>query len=364
MNVTLIVAHEYDSPRKVGFHFWADYLVAAGHKVSFVSIRDSWIGLLKGRSLVDTPNKWLQRNDLLASFSWKPPFHPCLNKPVLNALLMPLFRRYGDFFPQEAMDKIADSDLVIVESGGGLALIPRLREKCPNAVFIYQASDRLKTVGAHPAILEAEQKALPCFNAIRVPAEVMRDDFVGAPCPVLYIPQGMDKSHFEEDHASPYETGKNVVSVGDMLFDEEVIATLAKNFPDWTFHLFGRKAHLSTPLPNVISYGETPIRKLTAYIRHADIGLAPYRTAPNCEYLSQSSLKMVQYTYCKLPIVAPAFAARGRDNVLTYESSAYPDQVCTAFRSAISFDRNRINTNEVLSWSEVLQKMLDAALVK
>lgn len=356
MKYTLIVGHEMNAPRKVGFHFWAEYLIEQGHDVVFISVGTSLFSKLRGKSLPDIRNRWIWQSPNLKSFSWVPPIHPCLNKPVIGKILMPFFRHYERFFPDSAMKEIEGTDILVVESGPGLTLIPKLRQFCPNAYFIYEVSDRLKTVGAHPAILEAEQNALPCFDFIRVPAEVMLGD-LSAKCPVQYIPQGMDKSDFDEPHAPPYPSGKNAVSVGDMLFDEPVIRILAKAFPDWTFHLFGRNAKISEQFSNVICHGEQPIKLLTAYIQHADIGLAPYRAAPNCEYLSQSSLKMIQYTYCKLPIVAPAFAAQGRKNVLTYQSAQFPDQVVSAFEKAIAYDRTQISTSNVLTWPEVLEEM-------
>lgn len=358
MKFVMIAGHAALAPRKVGFHFWSDYLRARGDDVYFITVGQSQLSLLKSKQRPIKPyNEWVFLGDRFLGMNWVPPFHPCLNKPALNNLLLPLFSLYPKFFPESALEQIADADYIVVESGPGLALIPQLANACKQATIIYEVSDRLVTVGAHPAIIKAERNALDYFNLIRVPAMIMLKDFP-ADKPVWYCPQGMHKADFDQPNPSPYASPKNVVSVGDMLFDAAAISIMAQAFPSWTFHLFGRNARLGQTMPNVIEYGEKPIAELTPYIQHADIGLAPYRQAPNCEYLSQSSLKMIQYTYCQLPIVAPAFAAAGRPHVMAYESAEKPASICSAFEKAIQFDRRTINKARVLSWAEMFDDML------
>lgn len=361
MKFVMLAGHQALAPRKVGFHFWSEYLTAQGNDVYFITAGQSSLSLLKSKNRPAKPyNQWVLLGNRLFGMSWVPPFNPCFNRPVLNSFLLPLFSLYPRFFPRSALNQIQDADYIIVESGPGLALIPQLARACPAAKIIYEVSDRLVTVGAHPTIIRAEQAALPFCNLIRVPAMVMMNDFV-AEAPVWYTPQGLNKADFDTEFPSPYAQGKNVVSIGDMLFDAEAITIMATYFSDWTFHLFGRHAKLPKPLSNVIEYGERPIAELTRYIQHADIGLAPYRNAPNCEYLSQSSLKMIQYTYCQLPIVAPAFAASGRPHVLAYESNEKSASVIAAFKNAIGFNRATINKSNVLSWDEMFDNMLEKA---
>lgn len=359
MKLVMIAGHQALARRKVGFHFWSEYLTARGDDVYFITAGKSYLSLLKVKDPPAKPyNQWVSLGNNLFGMSWIPPFNPCFNRPLFNPFLLPLFSLYAKFFPRSALHPIHDADYIVVESGPGLALIPLFARACPNAKIIYEVSDRLVTVGAHPTIIRAEQAALPLCNLIRVPALVMTSDFVSG-APVWYTPQGLNKADFDAVFPSPYMQKKNAVSIGDMLFDAEAIAIMATHFPDWTFHLFGRNAKLNKPLPNVVEYGERPITELTAYIQHADIGVAPYRDAPNCEYLSQSSLKMIQYTYCQLPIVAPDFAANGRPHVLAYESSNNPESVIAAFDRAIHFDRASINKSDVFSWDEMFENMLE-----
>lgn len=357
MKFVMIAGHEAVAPRKVGFHFWSEYLTTRGDDVYFISAGRSYLSLLSAKTAPARPyNEWVGLGNGLFGMAWIPPFNPCFNRRFANPFLLPLFSLYAKFFPRAMLAAIRDADYIVVESGPGLALIPVLARACPHAKIIYEVSDRLITVGAHPAIIRAEQAALPLCSLVRVPAKIMLNDFPAAQA--WYTPQGLNKADFDIRFPSPYSKGKNAVSIGDMLFDADAVAIMAQHFTDWTFHIFGRNAKLHRALPNVIEYGERPIEELTKYIQHADIGLAPYRHAPNCEYLSQSSLKMIQYTYCRLPIVAPAFAAAGRPHVLAYDSIAKPESIITAFDNASTFDRARINTANVLSWDEMFEQML------
>lgn len=138
-----------------------------------------------------------------------------------------------------------------------------------------------------------------------------------------------------------------------MLFDADAIDVMAVANPDWTFHLFGAKALPRRVLPNIVAHGEQAFERIVPFIKFADLGIAPYRDGASADYLSQSSLKMIQYSYCHLPIVAPHFAAMGRSHVMGYDP-ADPASIRAAFSAAGAFDRQTIATDGVLSWDETV----------
>ena len=90
-----------------------------------------------------------------------------------------------------------------------------------------------------------------------------------------------------------------------MLFDPWMINTLADRFPE--FH--GRPSFLAMPpaLGQNIEYDRTSVSRDCTFYSPVQIGrLAPYRDdGANTEYLCQSSLKLTQYTYTRLPVPAP-----------------------------------------------------------
>jgi 2-beta-glucuronyltransferase len=359
LNVFFVSGHDASAGRKVDFHFWAESLEKKGCHVDFMTVGLSRATQFKkNHRLFTAPyNTWIALTPAIDKFVWRPLFHPfSLNKPVLDALTAPLFSLYAKLLPEAVTARVKQADIIIVESGVGLTLVEAFRKLAPNARLIYTVSDLLETLTFHPMVQVAERAALAHFESIRVPAAVMRDSFPAA-APIRYIPPGLDTSIFDVPTPSPFSTPKNAISVGDMLFNPDVIERLATHFPDWTFHVFGKKARLPQPIANVIEYGEQPFDTLVSYLQHADIGIAPYHDAPSVGYISQSSLKMVQYTYCQLPIVAPHFAAAGRPHVLSFSPQADAESLCNAFEQAISFDRASIDRSQVLNWDQVTDEI-------
>ena len=360
MKISLLTVHDATAPRKVDFHFWADVFAARGYTVDFVTVGFSPITFLKkgGRDYKAPFNRWITIDFNVRKFLWCPPFHPfTLGSGFLNNIVTRLFALYPKLMPETLLGGLAKTDIFIVENGAGLLLVPTLAQKFPKAKFIYTVCDRIETLGYHPIILQAEKDALPFIDMIRVPAQIMTGDYPSHPN-VRYIPHGLEKRLFDEKHPNPYKSSKNAISVGDMLFDGEAVATMARNFPDWEFHLFGKKAALAEILPNVITHGEKPFAKIIPYLQHADIGIAPYHPAPNADYLSQSSLKMIQYTYCKLPIIAPDFAAAGRPHVLPYDPASKV-AITEAVKKAAGFDKSTINSSAIMDWESTVDAMLD-----
>jgi 2-beta-glucuronyltransferase len=363
MKIVMLTVHEATSARKVDFHFWTDVLSRRGDQVDFVTIGMSPLTRLKpqARQFQGPFNTWTEVAPRVRKYLWRPMFHPLsLGKAVIDALTRPLFALYPSLMSHNLLEGVSDVDVFIVENGAGLCLVPTLARKFPRARFIYSVCDRIATLNYHPIILEAERAAMPFFDLVRVPAEVMVADYPEARN-VQYIPHGLDKALFDEATVSPYPSGsRNVVSVGDMLFDAHAITCMAQAEPDVTFHLFGKKACLDVALPNVVTHGERPFAAITPYIQHAEAGIAPYRPAPNADYLSQSSMKMMQYTYSQLPIVAPAFAACS-GHMSGYQPGE-ADSIVAALRRALTYDRVSIDNSEVLGWEGVTHKMLAYAL--
>ena len=360
MKAVLMTAHMAGSQRKVNFHFWVDALTEMGVDVDFITVGFSMMTQFKSnaRQFVPPYNQWEQVRPHLRKYVWRPLFHPfSLGNTLLDSLTSPLLAQYPSLMPENMRKGISDADFFIIENGAGLLLLPKLKAMCPKAKFIYSVCDRIETLGYHPLIVNAEKDNLALFDLVRVPSEAMKQDYDDR-YNVQLIPHGLDKAVFDKDWTNPYKQPKNIVGVGDMLFDADTVRLLSKEFPDWTIHLFGKKARLDDPLPNVIAYGEKPFEFIVPYIKFADIGLAPYRNAPNADYLSQSSLKMNQYSYCRLPILAPFFAAAGRDHVCGYDPEDKASRL-KAMQDAINFDTKTIDTSKIINVEQSLTMMLD-----
>ena len=360
--VLIVTGHHFaEAPRKVDLHFMADALRAGGDHVDFLACRLSFLSRFLKDGRFDHArqrplNRWNRIDEGLEEFLWYAPFHPMnLKLPLLNALSAPLFRLYDRLLPKAVMERMASYTHILIESGPSPLLTHRLRQAAPKARIIYHAADRLRTIRVHPCVEAALAEGIGDYDLIHIMAEAMRADFP-TDAPILYLPHGIARESFDRATESPYATPRNAVSVGDMLFDAHVIDTLAAAYPDWTFHLFGKKAVPSDRRANIVVHGEVAFETIVPFIKFADIGLAPYRRSDGADYLSQSSLKMIQYTYCRLPIVAPEFAAAGLPHVLPYRP-ADPASMVAAFERAISYDRGSIDTSSVLSWSEKIDRL-------
>lgn len=364
MKVAFVVRHDATSARKTGLHFWSQILLDSGASVNWISIGVSRLSLLKdSKPLHPGPyNEWQSVVPGLKKYVWCPLFHPTFNYFPINIVLCQICALYPHQLRRQVIDDMQDADLILFDESG-LPLVPKLARACPKARLVYYVADRLTTLNAHPLIIKAEKKALPYFHLIRVPASAMIRDFPRN-LPVRFIPQGLEKQDFDLHRPNPYARPRNAISVGDMLFHAAPLEALAEAFTDWTFHIFGRYARLNREYPNVVTYGETPFEKIIPYMQHANIGLAPYKATQDADYLSQSSLKLIQYTYCRLPIVAPDFVATGRDHVLPYDAYGQPSSIISAFEKAQGFDRSTIDHSSIVTWVESLKDMLEVCQIK
>lgn len=360
MKIVLITGHDYEAPRKTGFYFWAEVLTGRGIDVDWLTVGLSRLTFLKkdARSYPRPFNTWVDIRPHLKKFVWCPLFHPSnFNNRFLNAITAPVFRLYPYLLPASVKTQIKNADVFIIESGAGPLLVPVLKKINPKARFIYNHSDRFNVVKFHPVIPQTEKNNAKFFDLIRTNASATVQDFETG-LPVRYVPQAIEKDLFDVKYPNPYSSPRNAISVGDMLFDAKAIETLARKFPEWQFHLFGRLSRLETPMPNVTAHGEASFANIVPFIKYADIGLAPYKSSPDAEYLSESSLKLVQYTYCSLPIVAPHFACIGRDHAIAYDADKIEETIGTAFETASRYDRARIDRSDVLNWNEFLNRVL------
>ncbi|RST32017.1 glycosyltransferase [Sphingomonas ginkgonis] len=355
--------HFATQPRRVDLHFMADALVRRGVPVDFLSVRLSLLSKLArddrwGFARTRRWNRWNRIGPLQEEYIWFRLVHAARTRsPMLNRWSAGI--EQGAAIPPAVRARLTGYSDILVESGAALFLLPRLRRLAPQARIIYHAADRLETIGAHPRLGGILRDHAGDIDLVHVVAEALRSEVPHQQ--VVYLPHGLSKEAFAAvDAPSPFAGSRNAVCVGDMLFDADAVETMARAFPDWTFHLFGRKARTGSALPNVVAHGERPFDEIAGYIRHADIGLAPYLDERDADYISQSSMKMIQYSYMQLPIVAPAFAAAGRDHVCAY-TPGNPESIVAAFERATRFDRARIDQDGILSWDEKVARLFPAA---
>lgn len=359
-----LTGHILRSKRKAGFHFLAESLVAQGWRVIFVTVGISWLSWLPWfkndhratKESIAKANRLIWHNQNLGEMIWIKPFHPCnLRSAIANELVTPLYALYGRLSLGELQDVLPEVDVAVIENGPGLLLVDRLKRECPSMTTIYNVSDDLEVLKAHPILLRAERRLAPVFDRIRVNSPMLKHKF--ARQDVMFIPQGINKAAFDKDFDNPYRGNRTkVVTVGKMLFDRSFFEIACAAFPEWEFHIIGGIQPFLTA-SNAVFHGELPFDETVPYLKWADIGVAPYRYKEGAEYLAWSSLKLSQYRYCGLPTVAPAFVTNLREGLIGYIPGDEAS-IKHALLEAADADRSRIQRADVLGWDDVARQVV------
>ena len=342
----------------------AEGLAEMGWHVDFVTTHVSLLSDLAGvPRLKMIPrrqrNVWIECGDLISSFVWVPPFHPATTPyPVLDHLASPIFRLYPNFLPGTIRDRVRSARLIVIESCSAVLLFPLLRRLAPDAKFVYRACDSLDAVGMHPILGEAEAKTAPRYDLFTSPSHILLEPFPPS-VKKCFLPQGLPKPVFDVAVPSPFENGgPNAIIAGDMMFDRASVEIMLRNFPQITFHAFGNmNLEDFGRFKNLRRHGEVPFETLRNYTLHADLGVAPYLDRPEVQYLAESSLKLVQYTYARLPILAPYFCKGDRDHLKGYVPGDEAS-IQEAVGQALQVDRSAIDRSGVRDWQELVELLL------
>jgi 2-beta-glucuronyltransferase len=358
-NVVFLSAfHDYRTAKKASIQQVADGLVRAGYDVSFVSTRFSHLSKLTGDSrmfLWDRANR-VEDIDRVHCYLWRTLAHPFASRSgllnrVMNAVY-PLYARSSDR-TVDAMLRAADH--VIIESSVAAIFLRHIRSISPRAKIIYYATDRLDTVGAHPFIRQRLIADAGLIDHVCLRSPKMMDDFAWAADRLYRAEFGVNANDFDSIGPSPYTARQTAVSVGSMLFDADFFQRAAPLFPEVQFHVIGCGMRFDAPA-NVVIHDEMRFRDTLPYVKHATVGIAPYRPAPGVEYLAESSLKMAQYELLALPAVCPDFAVGD----VTSRSGYCPgdaESMAAAMRRALG-QAGTVTPRRFLTWDAVAERVL------
>ncbi|MGE0652096.1 MAG: hypothetical protein AB7P12_10140 [Alphaproteobacteria bacterium] len=350
--------------RKASMVFLAEALAGLGWQTNVVTTQLSRLSVLAGVPRLknvpeDRRNIWIDLSDRLSAFVWVPLLHPATTRfGLLDRLATPLFQLYPHLLPEAVRRRVRSSQLIIVESCAAVLLLPMLRKLAPAAKFVYRACDPLNTVGMHPMLQAALDRTASQYDLFTAPSRWALED-CGPDVNTCFLPQGIAKSLFDVPVPSPLEgDGPHAIIAGDMMFDYVSVEMMMRNFPNVTFHMFGRmKVERFSAFPNLAYHGEVPFETLRDFMVHADLGIAPYLDHPDDHYLCDSSLKLVQYTYARLPILAPHFCKGGRDHLKGY-TPGNEQSIIRAIEEALRVNPQTIDRSTVFDWNEVAETML------
>ena len=360
--VVLSGFHDYRTPRRASIQPLADACARLGHRVSFVSTRFSRLSLRSGDSrsfLWDRANR-VETVDGIDCYLWKTPVHPfAARNPALDALMGGLFPWFAKL-PNATFDDIMRAaDYVIVESSVAAIYVPRIRRLNPRCRIIYFATDRLDTHGAHPRVQRELIAAAPMIDHFSLRSAALASEFGWAKDRLYLASFGIHAGDFAAIGASPYGTRPTGVSVGSGLFDPDFFVRVAPHFPEVDFHVIGCGRNFAAA-SNVYVHAEMRFRDTLAWLKHASFGIAPYVYAVGADYVAESSLKLAQFEYLRLPAVTAQFAVGGNPNRWGY-AIGDTESMCRAVRAALDHV-GRIVPRHFPSWEEVAAQVLDPGL--
>lgn len=354
----LLTAHDYRSPRRAGIHFIADELRHLG-QTRFFSLRFSQLSRLTGDprlSLAARANR-IEHHQGVDCYLWKTPIHPFnTRRRWLRPLENLLYRWYQRGANPVLHTWIQEANVILLESGVAPIFFGLIKQLNPGAKLIYRASDALDTINVADYVHHCFQQIAPELDTIVV---IGRDlaETIPSRANVAFVPQGIDTNIAQLAGASPYGAGLHAVSVGSMLFDAGFVATVSRAFPEVQFHIIGSGCGRQPGYgSNVHVYGEMPFQQTLAYIKYANLGLAPYRGEKLPVYLRDTSLKLTQYAFFGVPAICPSLIAG--DYPLRYGyTPGDKHSIVRAMEAALRPNQQTAKA-QVLSWGEVTQRML------
>ena len=365
-NITLLSGHYLQSKRKAGFHWLAYALNKLGNDVSFVTCPLSFFsifkndhklqyGIFRNKNTFQTIERGLES---YAYFSFLHPIH-CRHN-LLNSLSTPVFKKYGKKLPQNLDEKIKKSDIVFFESNQSLLLFETVKEINPDIKCVYRVSDDVRLIRYHPLVRQTEDRIISKFDIVSVSNTYLYERMKSMSVQInLRLDfHGIRKDLFDKDYPNPYTTKNNAVYVGVGEFDYDFINQAYKLFPEINFHIIGPIPNLPKA-PNIISYGEIPFTETIPYLKYADIGLQIRSQDKNLSQSLCDSLKVIQYEYCKLPIIAPEVMRNSHRKSMFYYNTNKESSVYRCINQAMQFPRHTIPVSKIKSWDEIAIDILN-----
>lgn len=318
----------WETPLRVGANHYARRLVERGWEVAFVSESVSPLHLLRkaGRGEArDRLRNWRRGGGRAMDgrlFHYSPmTLLPHATPPVLRSrCTLDHWHRFT--LPNTARklrrEGFGEVDLLVIDAvRQGFWL-----DAVTHGKSVVRITDRLDAFPAATAAMVArEAELMHRADHVVYTAEVLADHVRSAsPKAMAYVPNGADVGHFlpREGEAPPSVPAEYAdidppiaVYVGAVAswFDTGLLAKAAAAQPGVVFVVIGpvdTDVSALRALPNVRLLGRRPYDTLPGYLRHAAVGIIPFRRGPLVDGVSP--IKLYEYLASGLRVVATRWA--------------------------------------------------------
>lgn len=302
---------------------------------------------------------------------------------------LPLFKKY---------ERIADRDaatyyryLARLRDGwtAGLGVVLTYLPFVPKALGLLKAPvvyDCVDDHSSYPGLIDRdtvvrlEQRTAGIADAVVATNETIAGRFAPWLDKLSVIPNGVDYDLFSSPAmaalraSSTLSTNHSLLYVGAMRewFDTEVVAAVARAFPEYGIDCFG----IALPsvrqalgaLPNVHFKGSLPQEQIAGLAPLYDAALIPFRMSPLTQGVDP--LKFYEYTSAGLPVVSSPIDTLGAFDESMVRIAFTPDEFIAAVRSSIDGDSmelrlHRIESSRRFDWSyrvAEFDRVIDGAL--
>ena len=357
--VVFLSWHYYNSKRRAGFHHLATSLSKKKYNVVFIASVVSIFTFLRREKILY--EKHFLRNSFqnlkfnnvtsIINFSLLRP--PLSRSSPIFELISSIFFRLN----RKSLREISNADTIVFESTIAIYFFYKVKSINPNARIIYRASDDMEVFSASKKILEFEKSLLAKFDVVSVTTRSHFDKLYKiSPNNLKLHYHGVDKDLFNAANLNPFKNKINIVFVGTRDLDENFIELASRQFSNYQFHVVG-PFNPCVKRNNVTYHGYMSFKDTLPYIKYASIALQTVTSNNGLISFFTDSNKILQYSFCKLPIIAPSVInAQHRTNFFYYE---YNDikSIINCIEDALEFDRSNLNL-EVNSWDELALELI------
>jgi glycosyltransferase involved in cell wall biosynthesis len=368
----------WDSPIQIGAHHYVRCLVERGWDVAYITTPISPFHVMNWQYLAETKqrlrNWWRGGEPALGGklLCYTPmTVLPHYDAPLLRSawtldgwshLTLPGIRRW---LSQHGFD---EPDLLVIDSVVQSFWLDCLRPR----KSVLRICDRLSGFRAvTAAMLKRESELIQRVDHVIYTATAMEEEIAARqPKKMTCVPNGVDLSHFQQNTSPPPPEYLSIpepraiyVGAVDAWFDTELLASFAQKLSHVSFVVVGPCRIDLTPLKrrsNVYCLGRRAYEEVPAFMRHAQVGLIPFRV--NELVNAVSPIKLFEYFACGLPVVSVAWKELTHLNSPAVLCST-ADEFAAAIQSSITRPVERTQLLQYAAdseWRRRLAQMLRA----